>query len=89
MSALGNVGAVIAAIVANPHATIGQLADEVGTSERTVRRHVATLERRGAFTRTYTQGGRTHYHLNRAYVLFDHITIGDVLDGRHGDGSAS
>ena len=79
---LTNQAHVLLCIAANPHATLREVADLVGITERAAHRIVGELEREGALTR-HKDGRRNRYEIPADFPLRHplerHCTVGQLL----------
>lgn len=79
---LTNHAHVILSLAANPDATLREVAQQVGITERATHRIVAELESEGALKRS-RDGRRNHYDIRRDFPLRHdlerHRSIGDLV----------
>jgi DNA-binding IscR family transcriptional regulator len=84
-----NYAHVMLCLARNPNATLREVADQVGITERATHRIVAELEREGVISRSRT-GRRNHYEIRLdsplRHPLERHCTIGQLLQILDGDG---
>jgi len=80
---LTNHAHVLVCVAANPDATLREVAEQVGITERAAHRIVGELERGGALTR-FRDGRRNHYEVRRDFPLRHPIEhscrVGQLLD---------
>lgn len=79
---LSNYAHVLVSIASNPDATLREMAESVGVTERAVHRIVGELEAAGVITRV-KEGRRNHYELDLSipmrHPLESDKTVGDLL----------
>ncbi len=79
---LSNYAHVLVSIARNPHATLREMAEHVGVTERAVHRIVGELEAAGVITRV-REGRRNHYGLDPTVPMRHPLeadrTVGDLL----------
>ena len=79
---LTNHAHVLLALAVNPDATLREVAERVGITERAAHRIVGELEREGALTRS-RDGRRNHYEIRRGFPLRhpleQHCSVGHLL----------
>jgi DNA-binding IscR family transcriptional regulator len=80
---LTNYAHVLLCLARDPDATLREVAEQVGITERATHRIVAELEREGAISRSRT-GRRNHYEVRVGFALRHplerHCTVGQLLD---------
>jgi predicted transcriptional regulator len=79
---LTNHAHVLLSIAANPDATLREIAEQVGITERAAHRIVSELEDGGALTRHRT-GRRNHYEIRRElplrHPIEKHCSVGQLV----------
>ena len=79
---LTNHAHVLLSLAANPDATLREVADQVGITERAAHRIVGELDREGALTRS-RDGRRNHYEVRLDFPLRhpleNHCSVGHLL----------
>ena len=79
---LTNHAHVLLSLAANPDATLREVAERVGITERAAHRIVSDLESEGALTRSRT-GRRNHYEIQQEFPLRhpieQHCSIGQLV----------
>lgn len=79
---LTNHAHVLICLAQDPDATLHEVAEEVGITERATHRIVAELVRDGALERTRV-GRRNHYQIRRGFSLRhpleEHCSVGQLL----------
>ena len=80
---LTNHAHVLLSLAANPDATLREVAEQVGITERAAHRIVSELESEGALTRT-RDGRRNHYEIRSDFPLRhpleQHCSVGHLVD---------
>ena len=80
---LTNHAHVLLSLAANPDATLREVAEQVGITERAAHRIVSDLENEGALTRSRA-GRRNHYEIRREFPLRHpiekHCPVGHLLE---------
>jgi DNA-binding IclR family transcriptional regulator len=80
---LTNHAHVLLALAANPDATLREVAERVGITERATHRIVGEMETSGALTKS-KEGRRNHYDVNPSFPLRHalemHCTVGQLLE---------
>jgi DNA-binding IclR family transcriptional regulator len=80
---LTNHAHVLLSLAANPDATLREVAEQVGITERAAHRIVGELESEGALTRT-RDGRRNHYEIRRDFALRhpleQHCSVGQLVE---------
>lgn len=80
---LTNHAHVLLSLAANPDATLREVAEQVGITERAAHRIVGDLETEGALTRSRS-GRRNHYEIRREFSLRhpleQHCSVGHLVD---------
>lgn len=79
---LTNHAHVLLSLAVNPNATLREVADMVGITERAAHRIVGELESEGALTRT-RDGRRNHYEIKQDFPLRhpleQHCSVGHLV----------
>jgi predicted transcriptional regulator len=79
---LTNHAHVLLSLAANPDATLREVAEQVGITERAAHRIVGELEQEGALRRS-RDGRRNHYEIRREFPLRhpleQHCSVGHLL----------
>jgi DNA-binding IclR family transcriptional regulator len=80
---LTNHAHVLLSLAANPDATLREVADRVGITERAAHRIVSELESEGALKR-WREGRRNHYEIQQDFhlrhPLEQHCDVGQLVD---------
>ena len=88
---LSNYAHVLVSIARDPDATLREMAELVGVTERAVHRIVGELEAAGVVTRV-KEGRRNHYELNLSVPMRHRLeaerTVGDLLTALLSDAEA-
>jgi DNA-binding transcriptional ArsR family regulator len=79
---LTNHSHVLLCIAKNSHATVREMAQRIGITERAVMRIIGELDEGGILDRT-REGRRNHYTINRnlslRHPIEAHCTVGDLI----------
>ena len=80
---LTNHAHVLLSVAANPDATLREVAEQVGITERAAHRIVSDLEHVGALKRS-REGRRNHYQVRQDFPLRHpmerHCSVGQLID---------